>query len=94
MFLLLFDRFGTKSPRKEYLHIVGGNCDWDPDGPYDQRQIFGTLRLGDWKIIIGNIGKDAYFIIFNVYCQHLDHYYAEYLYLIEIFYRPHSNKLI
>ena len=42
------------------MHAVGGNCDWDPDGPDNQRQIYGALRSGDWKLIIGRIGNLHY----------------------------------
>lgn len=39
------------------MHAVGGNCDCDPDGPDNQRQIYGALRSGDWKLIFGQIGN-------------------------------------
>ncbi|XP_072023018.1 arylsulfatase I-like [Amphiura filiformis] len=51
-------RYGIPSPRKEYVHAVGGNCDWNQgDEPLT---MYGTIRVGDWKLHIGAKGQRAF----------------------------------
>ncbi|XP_072020868.1 arylsulfatase B-like [Amphiura filiformis] len=48
-------RYGTSSPRKEYLYEVGGNCNWNEgDEPLT---MYGTIRIGDWKLHLGGVGQ-------------------------------------
>ncbi|XP_072018178.1 arylsulfatase I-like [Amphiura filiformis] len=51
-------RYGIPFPRKEYVHAVGGNCDWNQgDEPLT---MYGTIRVGDWKLRIGAAGQRAF----------------------------------
>ena len=51
---MFFSHSTTLAPvRHEYIHAVGGNCNWDPKTSSDQRPIYGTIRVNEWKLQIG-----------------------------------------
>ena len=51
----ILSRYGLESPRREYLYAVGGDCDWNYGE--EPNRMYGTIRIGDWKLKIGQDGK-------------------------------------
>ena len=67
--MLSYYRNGVPDEGREYLFSVGGNCDWSPGLSVEGVPMYGTIRVGHWKLILGHISKSSmvastkYFVI-------------------------------
>ncbi|XP_072035349.1 arylsulfatase J-like [Amphiura filiformis] len=50
-------RTGFPSQRIEYLFTVGGDCNWEPGDEVKDIPMYGTIRVGVWKLILGHISQ-------------------------------------